>query len=168
MKRTAVILSGRVLNVVAGDADPAAFPPGCTFVDVTTLAVSPGDLYNGNAFSPAPSARPRHLTKRAFQSRFPASGVGVATKYDLLTLFLSDDSYAAAQVPDANVRLVLRANIITARNRLDASAYVDLDRADAANFTGMLLDPGIPAAFRLTLAERTAILSAAIADDERP
>lgn len=110
-----------------------------------------------------------HLTKRAFQARFPASGVGVATKYDLLTLFMQDDSYAASVEPDAAKRLVLRANIITGRNRLDASSYVDLARSDAAQFTGLLLDAAIPAAFRLTLAERAAIIDATtITDSERP
>lgn len=118
---------------------------------------------------PVAAVKPPHLTKRAFQARFPASGVGVATKFDLLTLFLADDSYAASLVADAIARLVLRANIITGRNRLDASAHVDLDMPDAANFTAMLLDPAIPAPFRLTNAERAVIIDAStITDSERP
>lgn len=114
------------------------------------------------------SAPPSRLTKLAFARRFPPSGVGVASKLDLLTLFLRDDGYASSLMPDPVARLTLRANIVAGMNMLDAATHVTLTLPYAAEFTAMLLDEGIPAPFRLTPAERDAILSLTITEDERP
>ena len=109
------------------------------------------------------------LSRRAFQNRFPASGLSIAsTKYDAMTLFLTDSEYAAECEPDAVKRRALKLDITTGLNRMQVSGFVDLTLNDAANFTGMLLDARIPADFRLTIAERESILDAStITDEER-
>ncbi|MCA0214696.1 MAG: hypothetical protein LCH79_16150 [Proteobacteria bacterium] len=113
----------------------------------------------------APASLP--LTKRAFQNRFPKTADGISTKYDAMTLFLSKDSYAATLVEDDEERTALQLLITTGLNRINASAFVDLALTEAANFTGLLLQPGIPAAFRLSLEERAAILNPDILPGER-
>lgn len=117
--------------------------------------------------APEPVALPRHIGKRAFQDRFPLTPNGVSRKYDLMDLFMRDDGYAASLGATGAPLYELRAMIVTGLNRLNASSYVDLDLADAANFTGLLLQPSIPAPFRLTMAERTAMLTAPVAESER-
>ena len=111
---------------------------------------------------------PAKLSKFAFVRRFPLSGVGSASKFDLITLFLRDDDYASSLVPDPVARHTLRANIIAGMNMLDASKHVTLTLPYAAAFTAILLDAGIPAPLRLTESERDAILSLTITDEERP
>lgn len=136
------------------------------FMDLDLL----GATYNVNTgqFTPAPTPpEPRRLTKRAFQDRFPLTANGVSRKYDLMDLFMRDDGYAAALGVSGAALYELRALIVTGLNRLNASAYVDLDLADAANFTGLLLQPSIPGAFRLTVAERETMLNTPLAAGER-
>jgi len=124
---------------------------------------------NWRRAAPAPEVEPdAKLSKLAFARRFPPSGVGVASKLDLLTLFLRDDGYASSLMLDPIARLTLRANIVAGMNLLDAATHVTLTLPYAASFTSMLLDEGMPAPFRLTASERDAILSLNITDDERP
>jgi len=150
------ILDGEtVTNTIMADAEfmQANYPQG---------------NYREVAEPPAPTPpEPRRLTKRAFQDRFPLTANGVSRKYDLMDLFMRDDGYAAALGVSGAALYELRALIVTGLNRLNASAYVDLDLADAANFTGLLLQPSIPEAFRLTLAEREAMLNTPLAAGER-
>lgn len=128
----------------------------------------PQGNYRAVAEPPAPApAVARHLTKRAFQDRFPLTANGVSRKYDLMDLFMRDDGYAASLGVTGAALYELRALIVTGLNRLNASSYVDLDLEDAANFTGLLLQAGIPEAFRLTLPERSYILDTPVADGER-
>lgn len=131
--------------------------------------VSVRDLYDGEEFSryeaPPPVANLR-LTKRAFQNRFPVNPDGMSRKYDLMSMFLTKDAYAASLIADATARFGLQLLIQTGLNRLEASPYINLAIPDAANFTGLLLQPSIPAEFRLTVGERNAILSQTIATDE--
>lgn len=109
----------------------------------------------------------RRITKRAFQDRFPLAQNGVSRKYDLMSLFMKDDGYAASLGVSGAALYELRAMIVTGLNRLNASSHVDLDLPDAANFTMLLLSPGIPNAFRLTAEERTAILTAPVQEGEQ-
>ena len=111
---------------------------------------------------------PNHLTKRAFQNRFPLSANGVSRKYDAMALFLADDAYASYLVADQGVRMELKLLVQTGLNRLNASAHVDLDMDEAANFTLLLTQPIIPTAFQLTAEERDVILSKVIQPNERP
>ena len=106
------------------------------------------------------------ITKRAFQSRFPVTADTVSTKYDLMTLFLSSDSYATSLGVVAPALHALRAMIITGKNRLDASPFVDYESPDAARFTQLMAAPSIPTDFRLTVAQRDAILNPPITETE--
>ena len=116
----------------------------------------------------APALLPLHITKRAFQERFPLLLDGITRKYDAMGLFLSDADYAASLEPDEAKRTALKLQINTGLNRLTASGYVDLGLDDAAKFTGLLMQAHIPTVFRLSAGERAAILSTVIATTERP
>lgn len=115
--------------------------------------------------------RPPHITCRAFQRRFPTTSVVDAqagNKYDLMTLFLTDNDYAASAVPDATARFALKLDIQAGVNTLNSSGYVDLNMPYAASFTALLMQERVPVAFRLTPEERAVILSTTIADSDRP
>lgn len=116
--------------------------------------------------APAPVVVYTKMTKRAFTGRFPKNADGVSTKYSLIELFLQDDGYAASLGVNGAALYGLRALIITGTGTLDRSPHVDLQVPDAANFTMLLVQPNIPAAFRLSAAERTAILTAPITEAE--
>lgn len=96
MKRTAVIQSGRVLNVIAGDADPAAFPPGCTFVDVTALPVGPGDHYIAGEFVRVTATTVREITPR--QARLALHAAGTLASVQAFINALPDEQRTAAQI----------------------------------------------------------------------
>lgn len=138
------------------------------------LGVGIGWGWNGTEFvaPPAPPAPPApdygtRLTKRAFQDRFPLTANGVSRKYDLMSMFMTDDGYAAALGVTGATLYELRSMIVTGLNRLNASSHVDFAFPDAANFTLLLLQPSIPDAFRLTTAERDKILNDPIQEGER-
>lgn len=114
----------------------------------------------------APATPVRKLTKRAFQNRFPKSVDGVSTKYDWMTLFLADDGYAESLNMTGAPLYQLRALIMTGKNRMDSSKFVDYDAPDAANFTFLLTQPSIPESFRLTVEERAAIMDTPVAPGE--
>lgn len=111
---------------------------------------------------------PMHITKRAFQERFPLLLDGVSRKYDAMSMFLNDSEYAYSLDPNLSARTSLKLQITTGLNRLLASGYVDLGLPDAAMFTALLMQPYVPPVFRLSLAERNVILSQTIQDTERP
>ncbi len=115
-----------------------------------------------------PVGRPPVMTKRAFYMRFPTLANGVSTKFTLLGMFQTKEDYAASLVPDAGDRFALQVLIQTGLDLMNFSADVNLSMPYAAQFTGLLLSETIPTAFRLTLAEREAILDIDIADGERP
>lgn len=109
------------------------------------------------------------LSRRAFQNRFPLLvDAMVATKYDAMSMFLSDAVYAAELVPDAAARTALKLDIQAGLNRMAVSADVDLAMPEAGNFTYLLMQDRIPDVFQLTPEEREAILSPDIRPDERP
>lgn len=117
----------------------------------------------------APSAPVKtKLTRQAFKSRFPKLANGVTTKYSATELFLNNDAYAASlTTPVSGAALIaLRLLIVEGTTSMGLSGYVDLALPDAANFTGLLAQPSIPVEFRLTAAERTAILTAPILASE--
>lgn len=111
---------------------------------------------------------PAHLSRLAFQLRFPLLPDGVTTKYDACALFLANDGFAASLVPDAGERQALQLLIQTGMNRMGVSTHVDLALDHAALFTGLLMQEFIPELFRLTAPERAAILSTVINESERP
>lgn len=108
----------------------------------------------------------KRMTKAAFQARFPRSADGISSKFDLMLLFLSDGDYSTYLVPDAATRFGLKALITAGKNKLDSSLSVDLAVTDAAMFTGLLMQASIPTAFRLTAAERDAVLRLPVTEAE--
>jgi hypothetical protein len=116
---------------------------------------------------PEPAPTYTKLTRRAFQERFPLTSNGVSRKYDRMDLFLRDDGYAASLGVTGSGMYELRELIVTGINRLNASTHVDFSMPDAANFLYLLTLPSIPAAFRLTAAERQTMLETPISESER-
>ena len=114
--------------------------------------------------APQPVVVKTKLTKLAFQARFPKLANGVTTKYAAMDFFLSNDAYAASlTTPVSGAALIaLRLLIVQGVTSMDLSGHVDLALPDAAMFTGLLAQPTIPVEFRLTLAERTLILTATV------
>lgn len=135
--------------------------------------VGPGFTVDaGRATFTAPSATapvvPQHATKNAFQSRFPLMPNGVSTKWDAMCLFQVDDGYAASLGVTGAALYGLRMLITTGVQRLNASPFVDMaSGAQAAALTLLLTQGSIPADFRLSPAERTAMLETPLADHER-
>lgn len=116
----------------------------------------------------APAPVPQRCTKRAFKKRFPKMANNVSTKWDAMVLFLTDDSYAASLGVTGSAVFDLRMLITTGVELMDASPFVLMGVGeDAANMTLLLTNASIPTAFRLTGAERTAMLDTPLTDAER-
>ncbi len=116
--------------------------------------------------SPAPVAQ--HTTKRSFQNRFPKLANGISTKYDAMCMFLTDDGYAASLGVTGAPLYELRMLITTGMQRMNASPFVDMaPTAEAAALTALLTQGSIPSVFRLSGAERTAMLETPLTDAER-
>ncbi len=106
------------------------------------------------------------ITRNAFQNRFPLTSNGVSTKYDLMTLFLTDTGYAESLGVTGSDLYSLRSIIITGNNRLGVVTQVDLQAQETINYIGMTTNAAFPAAFRLTQAEASAILTTPAAPNE--
>lgn len=129
--------------------------PGWTTTDKSTFSPPAGPIYS-------------ECTKRAFQNRFPLAANGISTKWDVLCLFLSDDGYASSLGVTGAPLYALRLLITTGQQRLNASPFVSMvPGGEADEFTQLLLDAGIPAAFRITAAERTKMLTNPLQPEER-
>jgi hypothetical protein len=129
-----------------------------------------GQHYANGVFTPPapqPISVPQHATKRSFQNRFPKLANGMSTKWDAMCLFLADDGYAASLGVTGAPLYELRMLITTGVQRLSASPFVDMTpTGEAAAMTELLINPAIPQAFRLTAAERTAMMDTPLADAE--
>lgn len=107
-------------------------------------------------------------TKRAFQARFPKAANNISTKWDVMCLFLADDGYAGSLGVTGAPVYELRLLITTGQQRLNASPFVSmLPGGEAETFTQLLVSPSIPAAFRITAAERTKLLTDPLLPEER-
>jgi hypothetical protein len=172
----ALIKNNLVENCIVADAEFAAhiapdWDAVVPMASVNTCGI--GWTYSGGVFTapPAPPIPPvvaaTHCTKRAFQNRFPLTANGVSTKWDVMSLFLSSDSYATSIGVTGAAMHALRLLIQTGLNRMSASLYVDLTTGqEAAQFTTLLIQPGIPSEFALTAAERTKMLTDPLLDSE--
>jgi hypothetical protein len=110
----------------------------------------------------------QHATKQAFQNRFPLAANGVSTKWDLMTLFLNSDSYAASLGVTGTAMHELRLLITTGVNRLNASPYVDMSpEGKAAALTLLMMQSFVPVAFRLSAGERETMFDTPLDDSER-
>lgn len=163
LTRYAQLSGSTVLVVIESETDP----DGTNGEWIACGNAGPGWVNSGGVFSP-PAAGPMYtkITKRGFQNRFPKTSDGISTKFSLLSMFMTDDGYATSLGVSGAPLYALRALIITGLNAINASPFVDFEVNDASNFTGLLFQPSIPTAFRLTGPERLAILNPDIAETE--
>ena len=108
------------------------------------------------------------ITRNAFQNRFPMTANGVSTKYDLMTLFLTDTAYAESLGVTGSAIYDLRSLIITGNNRLGVVSSVDLQAQEAINYVNMTTNVLFPEVFRLTTAEANTLLTTPAAPNEIP
>lgn len=108
------------------------------------------------------------ITRNAFQNRFPLTANGVSTKYDLMTLFLTDTGYAESLGVTGSDLYSLRSIIITGNNRLGVVANVDLQAQETIDYVQMTTNAAFPEVFRLTAAEATTLLTTPAAPNETP
>jgi hypothetical protein len=109
--------------------------------------------------TPTPTVYDWIITRNEFQNRFPITANGVSTKYDLMTLFLTDTGYAASLGVTGNDLYSLRSLIITGNNRLGVVSDVDLKDQATINYVNMTTSTSFPEVFRLTQAEADMILT---------
>ena len=108
------------------------------------------------------------ITRNAFQNRFPMTSNGVSTKYDLMTLFLTDTGYAESLGVTGADLYSLRSMIITGNNRLGVVANVDLQAQETIGYVNMTTNAAFPEVFRLTAAEANTLLTTPAAANETP
>lgn len=118
------------------------------------------------AVPPAPAPDTWVITRNAFQNRFPMTANGVSTKYDLMTLFLTDTAYAESLGVTGSAIFDLRSIIITGNNRLGVVTEVNLQSQETINYVNMTTNALFPDAFRLTTAEANTILTTPAAPNE--
>ena len=115
---------------------------------------------------PAPAPDTWIITRNAFQNRFPMTANGVSTKYDLMTLFLSDTGYAASLGVTGSDLYSLRSVIITGNNRLGVVTQVNLQAQETIDYVNMTTNTAFPEVFRLTAAEANTLLTTPAAPNE--
>jgi hypothetical protein len=108
------------------------------------------------------------VTRNAFQNRFPMTANGVSTKYDLMTLFLTDTGYAESLGVTGSDLYSLRSIIITGNNRLGVATQVDLQAQETIDYVNMTTNVAFPEVFRLTTAEANTLLTTPAAANETP
>jgi hypothetical protein len=108
------------------------------------------------------------IKRNAFQNRFPMTNNGVSTKYDLMTLFLSDTGYAESLGVTGADLYSLRSIIITGNNRLGVVSSVDLKAQETIDYVNMTKTVAFPEVFRLTAAEANTLLTTPAAANEIP
>jgi hypothetical protein len=132
-----------------------------------------GQQYNASTQSwvtvpPAPAPDTWVITRNAFQNRFPMTSNGVSTKYDLMTLFLTDTGYAESLGVTGADLYSLRSIIITGNNRLGVVANVNLQAQETIDYVNMTTNVAFPEVFRLTAAEASTLLTTPAAANETP
>jgi hypothetical protein len=115
---------------------------------------------------PAPAPDTWVITRNAFQNRFPMTANGVSTKYDLMTLFLTDTGYAASLGVTGSDLYSLRSIIITGNNRLGVVPNVNLQEQETIDYVNMTTNVAFPEVFRLTAAEANTLLTTPAAANE--
>lgn len=117
---------------------------------------------------PAPTPDTWVITRNAFQNRFPMTANGVSTKYDLMTLFLTDTGYAASLGVTGSDLYSLRSIIITGNNRLGVVTNVNLQAQETIDYVNMTTNTAFPEVLRLTTAEANTLLTTPAASNETP
>jgi len=171
----ALINNNLVENVADGDqawADSVA-ADWQAVVNITSLTPQPGIgwSYSNGQFTapvvpPAPVPDTWVITRNAFQNRFPMTANGVSTKYDLMTLFLTDTAYAESLGVTGSAIYDLRSLIITGNNRLGVVTNVNLQAQETINYVNMTTNVLFPDVFRLTAAEANTLLTTPAAPNE--
>jgi hypothetical protein len=150
------ILNGQtVINTIVADEAfmQAAYPEG-NYREVPEPVPVPVDTWV--------------ITRNAFQNRFPMTANGVSTKYDLMTLFLTDTGYAESLGVTGSDLYSLRSIIITGNNRLGVVPSVDLQAQETIDYVNMTTNAAFPEVFRLTTAEASTLLTTPAAPNETP
>ena len=130
-----------------------------------------GQQYNASTQTWSPGPTPADtwiVTRNAFQNRFPMTANGVSTKYDLMTLFLSDTGYATSLGVTGSDLYSLRSIIITGNNRLGVVTNVNLQAQETIDYVNMTTNVAFPEVFRLTTAEANTLLTTPAASNETP
>ena len=132
-----------------------------------------GQQYNSSTQTwvtvpPAPAPDTWVITRNAFQNRFPMTANGVSTKYDLMTLFLTDTGYATSLGVTGSDLYSLRSIIITGNNRLGVVTNVNLQAQETIDYVNMTTNVAFPEVFRLTAAEANTLLTTPAASNETP
>jgi len=132
-----------------------------------------GQQYNASTQTwvvvpPAPEPDTWVITRNAFQNRFPMTANGVSTKYDLMTLFLTDTGYAASLGVTGSDLYSLRSIIITGNNRLGVVTNVNLQAQETIDYVNMTTNVAFPEVFRLTTDEANTLLTTPAAPNELP
>ncbi len=164
----ALIKNSFIENVVEADqawADSVA-ADWQAVVNTTSITPQPGigwEYANGQFLAPpAPPPPPVPvswvITRNEFQKRFPLTANGVSTKYDLMTLFLTDTAYAESLGVTGSAIFELRSLIITGNNRLGVVTEVDLEDPETINYVNMTTNALFPEIFRLTQDEANMVL----------
>lgn len=117
---------------------------------------------------PAPAPDTWVITRNAFQNRFPSTANGVSTKYDLMTLFLTDTGYAESLGVTGSDLYSLRSIIITGNNRLGVVSEVNLQLQETLGYVNMTTNTAFPEVFRLTASEANTLLTTPAATNETP
>ena len=164
----ALINNNLVENVAEADqawADSVA-PDWQAVVNVTNITPQPAigwEYVNGAFVAPVvpPTPFPVNwiITRNEFQNRFPMTANGVSTKYDLMTLFLTDTGYATSLGVTGSDLYNLRSMIITGNNRLGVVTEVDLKNQETINYVNMTTNAAFPEVFRLTQEEAYMLLN---------
>lgn len=171
----ALIKNNLVENVAEGDQAWAESVAADWQAVVNTTDMTPqpgiGWAYQGGQFIAPPAPEPLQfwiVTRNAFQKRFPVTANGVSTKYDLMTLFLTDNGYAESLGVTGADLYSLRSIIITGNNRLGVVSEVDLQSQETIDYVNMTTNAAFPEVFRLTEAEASAILTTPAVPSEIP
>jgi hypothetical protein len=130
-----------------------------------------GQQYNASTQTWSPGPAPADtwiVTRNAFQNRFPMTANGVSTKYDLMTLFLTDTGYATSLGVTGSDLYSLRSIIITGNNRLGVVTNVNLQAQETIDYVNMTTNVAFPEVFRLTAAEANTLLTTPAASNETP
>lgn len=164
----ALIKNNVIENVAEADQAWADFvsPDWQAVVDITNTTPMPGiswEYVNGAFVAPVVPPAPVEpswvITRNQFQNRFPVTANGVSTKYDLMTLFLTDTAYAESLGVTGSAIFELRSIIITGNNRLGVVTEVDLRDQETINYVNMTTNALFPEVFRLTQEEANMILN---------
>lgn len=164
-RRYACIDNGIVDNIAV--ADQAMY---ANWVDVTDTVPPPGIgwTYDGVVFRPPGPVYTWIISRIALQNRFPLTSNGVSTKYDLMTLFLTDTAYANSLGVSGQDLIDQRALIITGNNRLGTAEYINLQSQQTIDYVNLCKNPQFPTVFRLTDLEAEKILQTPAQPNELP